>query len=159
MCLVIVSSSFSQEARKIAELGYEQCSYFNALVDSMYEDYKRVPDSRLYVIYYEQKGYLVYTNNSPRKKKTVWVNPRKGDALSKAKEIEIYLKSIHNLPDNQINYIDGGFRERFTLEVYLLLNGAVPPKPTPTISEKDIVFRKGKPRISRDCSKTYGMYP
>jgi hypothetical protein len=35
---------------------------------------------------------------------------------------------------------DGGFREQPAFEVWIVPEGAEPPKPTPTIDRKDIVF-------------------
>jgi hypothetical protein len=54
--------------------------------------------------------------------------------------------------------IDGGYREEFIQEIWIVPNGAKAPIPTPTLQEKDIKFAKGKPRRSRQCARAYDMY-
>jgi hypothetical protein len=43
-------------------------------------------------------------------------------------------------PTGRVLAYDGGFREQPAFEVWIVPEGAEPPKPTPTIDRKDIVF-------------------
>ncbi|HEX8197874.1 MAG TPA: hypothetical protein VF571_16910 [Pyrinomonadaceae bacterium] len=148
-----------KEARKIDEFGFLQCGHFMARADVAFQDYERVPNSKLYVIYYEGKGRQISVwNKKLRDYETKWQNPRRGSALNRAKEIVIYLKNARNLDEKNIILIDGGYREEFSQEIWIVPDGAKTPAPTPTLEEKDITFEKGKSRHSRDCSKAYDGY-
>lgn len=163
ICLVLAfvlsftSLTFAQakEAQKIDEFGFLPCGSFMARVDSQFVAYKNTPNSKLYIIYYQGKGYRINVWNKKLKDyEAKWRNPRRGEALNRAREIVIYLKT-RGLDEKDIVLIDGGYREEFSQEIWIVPNGAKAPTPTPTLEEKDITFEKGKPRPSRDCSKAY----
>lgn len=48
-------------------------------------------------------------------------------------------------PSDKVATMDGGFRETPTYELWAVPVGAIPPKATPTINAKDIVFPKPTP--------------
>ena len=47
----------------------------------------------------------------------------------------------------------------YQVEIWIVPAGAPQPKLTPTQTEKDIKFRKGKPLQVRDCEGAYRAYP
>jgi hypothetical protein len=158
LILLLFTSSVSaqtKEARKIAELGKVQCGFFNALMDGIHETYKKLPDSKIYVIYYEELNYLAFVNGS---NEATLVKPRRGNALNRAKEVSLFLTTEYKLPKNKIILIDGGFKKDFELEVWLVPKDAKLPKPSPTVDEKDVKFREGKPVRTRNCARAYDGY-
>ncbi len=46
-------------------------------------------------------------------------------------------------PSEKIVFIEAGFREKLTIEFWLVPLGAEPPKPNPTL--KKMKYQKGKP--------------
>jgi hypothetical protein len=170
-------SAQTKEARKIDEFGFKQCGEFNARVDVILQTYINDSDSKIYVIYYEEKSHNVLKKTKTGEK-IAQENPRRGNALNRAKEIVLYaearkndyLKYIKESGNNStispkiksavenIVLIDGGYREEFIQEIWIVPNGAKAPIPTPTLQEKDIKFAKGKPRRSRQCARAYDMY-
>jgi hypothetical protein len=44
------------------------------------------------------------------------------------------------LPAQRVGALDGGFREEPAYEIWIVPEGAEPPRPTPTVDRKDIVF-------------------
>ena len=48
-------------------------------------------------------------------------------------------------PSARVGAYDGGFREQPAFEVWIVPEGSEPPRPTPTIDRKDIVY----PRVKR----------
>ncbi len=55
-------------------------------------------------------------------------------------------------PAARVSAFDGGFREQPAFEIWIVPEGAEPPKPTPTIDRKDIVFptvKKTRPAARR----------
>lgn len=148
LCLLIFAmSAFAQEARLIDVLSDNHpCGDFIARMDGVYNGYKETADAKIYVIYYEGKHKLY---NETKK-----INPRKGDALNRAKEVFLYFTKAEyrgfKLPENKIAIINGGHREDFALEIWIIPKNSNLPQPTPTLEEKDMKFRKGKPYKVRD---------
>lgn len=157
-CLVVFNQqSFSQnsEAKLIQSFGFLQCSYF---INYVALNELRIPDSKIYVIYYEGK-YTVYNPSKWNKETERYevpapINPRRGDGLNRAKEVEIFLTE-NNFSKNSVSLINGGYRDGLTLEIWLAPDKSLPPKPSQTISEKEITFRQGKAAKPRNCSKIY----
>jgi hypothetical protein len=52
-------------------------------------------------------------------------------------------QALRNFPRvERFNFIEAGFREKLTVEIWLAPNGATLPKPTPTLTK--MKYRKGK---------------
>lgn len=149
-----------EKAQKITELVTVSCGQVNAYVYQAYAALRQSPEAKIYVIFYGQgRGQAVGVWNRKTKqmdKKLSFPHPL--DALNRAKEVPLYLKTAHNLPADKVVLIDGGFREDFEMEIWLVPNSAEPPSPTPTIDGKGVKFRKGKAIHTRDCARAYDMY-
>ena len=155
--MLFAAAAFGQkpEARMIDEFGNEHCSQVQSRVPAYYVPMGNDLDAKIYVVYYEGQHRLSNVWNKKLKTyESKWVNPRRGEALIRAKEIGLIFKD-HKVSTKNLILVDGGFREKFMLEVWLVPPGAEPPKPTPTLSGKDITFRKGKPARSRLCARIY----
>ena len=50
------------------------------------------------------------------------------------------------LPPSRVSAYDGGFREQPAFELWIVPEGAEPPRPTPTVDRKEIVYPKTPPR-------------
>lgn len=141
------------EARKIYEMGSVACSHLMNTVPDYYLEAKS-RGSKLYVVYYEGKHYVVNIWNKKLKQyESKLLNPRRGDALSRAEEIKLFLKDYKLPPDNLV-LVNGGYRYEFTLEFWIVPENAA-PKLTPTLQEKEMTFRKGKPFKPRRCARIY----
>lgn len=156
-CLIVFNQqSFPQDskAKLIQSFGFLQCSYF---INYVALNELRIPDSKIYVIYYEGK-YTIYNpsrwNRKTQRYESSLVNPRRGDGLNRAKEVEIFLTE-NDFAESSITLINGGYRDDLTLEVWLAPKDSLPPKPSQTVSEKEITFRKGKAAKPRHCSRIY----
>jgi hypothetical protein len=148
--------SQTKEARKVVEFGSLPCGYFNPLMMTAYEDYKKSTDSKLYVVFYEAKNEEVFTTNkktNAEEKKII--KPRRGNALNRAKEIPLFLETAYQVPAEKVVLIDGGFRENLEIEIWIVPKNAEPPKPSPTVNPKDVKFDKGKPFEIRRCANIY----
>jgi hypothetical protein len=55
-----------------------------------------------------------------------------------------YLTNSRGIDASTVEVIDGGYREEPAMEFWIAPPGASRPKPTPTLTEKEIKFRKGK---------------
>lgn len=156
---VVDISAQAEEARKIVELGVVPCGQFNSLADVTHQEYKKSPNSTIYAIYYEAKNTVITIWNKKTKiSETKTLNPIRGDALGRAKELPLYLKAAYKVSENKVKLIDGGYKETFVMEIWIVPKGAKLPTPTSTVKEKDVKFRKGKPRKPRNCARAYDGY-
>lgn len=143
------------EAQKLSEFSDLPCSVFGTYVSAILQDSEKIPDSKIYVIYYEGKHNVINVWNKKLKTyETKLLAPRKSDALNRAKEIELYLKSDLSYFD-EVVLTNGGYRNQFELEVWAVPKNAQPPKSSPTLTEENMTFRKGKPFPVRDCARIY----
>ena len=69
--------------------------------------------------------------------------PRRGEAERRVGRIKPYLMNTRGIDDDRIFVVNGGFRESWTAELWLVPKGAPPPL-TPTTNAKDIQYRTGK---------------
>lgn len=158
--LLLSISVFSQTATKIDEISLFPCGHMMMLMDTYNQELKEKPQDKLYIIYYEgsEKRSVSIYNPKTKKYKSTLENPRFGNALNRAKEVPLYLKMMHKIPDDRIVLVDGGFRRNFSLEIWSVPKGAETPKATPTLERKDIKFAKGKPPKPRKLALCYDGY-
>ena len=53
--------------------------------------------------------------------------------------------STSGIPAQRVGAVDGGFRDQPAYEIWIVPEGAEPPRPTPTVDRKDIVFPTAVP--------------
>lgn len=146
---------FSQTTTKIDELEYFMCGD-NYRLDLIYRnEIENKLQNKIYIIYYEGQREFFDIDYKTKKRITVIENPKFGNALNRAKEIPLFLKMVYKVPDNKFVLINGGFRERFSMEIWNVPDGAEIPKATPTLTRKDIKFAKGKPQGTRKMACCY----
>lgn len=131
------SSGVSDEARKIDDFPDICCEDEMARLDNFAIELQNEPEARGYIIIYGGRYYVsCYNQTRPRR-------PRRGEALMRAARMPEYL-NVRGINPQRVTMIDGGYRESWMAELWIVSKGAHPPKPTPTLQLKDIKFRKGK---------------
>lgn len=138
--LISLSSVFAQEARKIDEFGNESCDNLRNLLDIFFAELKSSKDEKGYIFVYEGKLLVPLYN---KENKTIY--PQRGEAEAEIKFIKQHIK-FRGFDENRIVRINGGFRERFTVEFWIVPANVTPPKVTPTL--KKMKYRKGKAKHS-----------
>ena len=63
---------------------------------------------------------------------------RPGEAKTRADRAKQYLVSVRRFPADHIKLIDGGYREKRDLELYVVSEGVCPPTPTPRVDPRDV---------------------
>lgn len=148
--LVLASNAFAQqEATKFDEMGQVNCEDAQARLDNLAIQLQQDPAAQVYVIFYGGKSYqnTVY-NKRTRRYITVQLLPRRGEAKLRMAAWVSYLIANRGLDASRIVIIDGGYRENPMTEFWIAPPGAKAPTLTPTLTEKEIKFRKGKVRVS-----------
>ena len=134
------SASFSQisnVARQIDKFGNICCEDELARLDNFAVQLQSETDAQGYIIFYEGRRYGYCNKYRPR-------IPRRGEAQARVERIKPYLVETRGFNAHRIVVVNGGYREEWMAELWIVPKGADPPKLTPTLAEKDIKFRKGK---------------
>ena len=168
-------SAFSQEAVKIDEFKRITCGDFSARIDGLMSEYDKFPNSKIYVIYYGGQYRIERSNWNDKTRsydKTKLKKPHRDDGLNWAKTIPLYIKdrmesykkylesdfgkSDDEFVKENVVLVDGGFRREVEVEIWLVPKDSKVPKPSPTVSRKDIKFRKNKPNGTPRMACCYG---
>jgi len=117
-CLISISLASQNEiARKIDEYGRLRADDESARLDAFYLSLHNQPDLKGYIV-----GY-----NEPRGLRGQFLRRIYGD--------QRYLTEYGGLDANRITVLDGGYREKFTIELWVVPPAAAPPQPAPTLSQ------------------------
>ena len=133
--LISLSSVFAQEAKKVDEFEGSYCERYLLGMDIVRSELVNNPTSRIYFLIYEGREFIY----NSKENRLVLVFSARNSAKAKIISMKKYLGN-----GEKTVYIEAGFRENSIVEVWLVPNGATPPKPTPTL--KKMKYRKGKPK-------------
>ncbi len=146
LCFFIFASTVfaQQEASKFDEMGQLPCDAAKAHLDNFAIQLQSDPTVTGYIIFYGGKSYhhLIY-NKRTKQYVGAQLLPRPGEAKARIDQWISYLTDSRGIDKRRLEVIDGGYREEPTIEYWLVPSGAKPPTPTPTLTEKEIKFRKG----------------
>lgn len=143
---LFASTAFAQqEATKFDEMGQLNCESAKARLDNFAIQLQSDPTVTGYIIFYGGKSYhhLIY-NKKTKQYMGVQLLPRRGEAKARIDQWTAYLTDSRGIDRQRLEVIDGGYREEPTIEYWIAPSGAKPPTPTPTLTEKEIKFRKGR---------------
>ena len=135
-------SAQNKEARKFDEFGNAQCEDLRMRLDNFLFELQNNPQSKGYVIVYDGKHYY-YDYSRGRNPKIKYQLPVLGEATLLTHQMLKHFK-FRVGPSDRYLFISGGYRENYTVELWVVPTGAKPPKPTPTL--EDIKYRNGKLR-------------
>lgn len=102
------------------------------------------PETQAYIVFYGGRCYSSCEIDYPRHRKHA---PRKGEAQQRAGRIKPYLVDMRGMDPARIVVIDGGFRESWEAELWIIPKGGSPPEVSPTVSPEEIVYKKGRVTI------------
>jgi hypothetical protein len=125
------TASAQTDLQKFDEFGEIGCESEMARLDQFLIELQNQPAATAYVIYYGGRRYGTRL-------------PRAGEAQARAARISPYLTKQRGFGPERLIIIDGGFRERWTVELWIIPSGVPGPAPTPTLKRQDIKFRRGK---------------
>lgn len=114
----------SEGAVLINELGKTNSEIRSASFDFLFHELYNKPGSTGYVILYCGKSCLY------------------GEVESHIRGIEIKIW-LREFDRRRLKVINAGFRDSFSLELWVVPAGASPPTPNPSVNIKDVVFRRG----------------
>lgn len=128
--------------RKIDEFGDICCDDEKARLDNFSIELQNHPDSTGYIIYYGGRRHShPYCHSRSQRL------PRRGEAAARAARLKPYVVETRRLAPGRVVVIDGGYREHWEVELWIVPNGER-PAPTPTVQPGEIRFRRGRARRS-----------
>lgn len=138
---ISVAGQAPMVSQKVAEFGITNCDDWMAMSENL-SSKMRVDESSLgYIVYYGGR-----VNIQPYGSWYTKRLPRRGEAFARAAAIKSRYVNTLGIDGNRIILLNGGYRENWTVELWLVPKGARPPLPTPTVKESEIRFRKGRIR-------------
>jgi hypothetical protein len=116
------------------------CEDEKARLDNFVNQLRNEPDATGYIIYYG--GRRLRTCGSTRTRL-----PQPGEAQARASRLKPYMVNAwRGFDGKRITVINGGYRESWEAELWIVPPGDQPPKPTPTLKPDAIKFRRGRAR-------------
>ena len=103
-------------------------------LDNFAANLKIDPETRAYIIVYGGR-----------------VGPPK-EALTRGGCIKEYLSEKHGINRERVTVVDGGFRERVTVELFYLSKGRPNPSPVPTVAPRSVRVIKNRGAGKHTCS-------
>lgn len=125
---------FSQEAVKIDEFTNTTCDDYWSRTSFLYTDLNRNLEAKAYIFVYQGKLTKLVYDKKGNLKRTDYVSPPKNEA----NELIGYFErdaAFKDIPTDKVTFVEGGFREKFTVEFWIVPVGTNPPKPTPTLEK------------------------
>lgn len=146
MILLVVASYAHPAASPIQpfdSFGDICCNDEKARLDNFAIALRHQPDSQGYIVFYggRRQNYPYCWSARQRLQ-------RRGESQARAARLKPYLVSTRGIDPARVVVIDGGYRESWSAELWIIPKGESPPTPSPTIQPREIRFRKG--RIKRN---------
>lgn len=136
--LIFCIPVFSQGAEKIQEFENITCEDYLMRINGAAMEAQNDPTASVYIFVYEGKENVF----NSRKHKMELMLPAIGSAKAKINSIKDYLSIFRGYSIENFTFIEAGFRENLTVEIWRVPASATPPKSSPTL--KKIKHRKGK---------------
>ena len=147
-CLLVIgcahAATTADSSRRVDEFGDVCCDDEKARLDNFAIELQKEPHAAGYIVFYG--GRL---HSDPPCQRSRLRLPRRREAEARAWRLKHYLVDTRGVAHERIVVIDGGYRERWTAELWIVPGGATPPSPSPTVKREEIRFRKGR-AVRRD---------
>ena len=131
--LLTHSSAQTKEAEKLSEVGLRSCDHTTSHLDNFLIYLMNNPNYKGYVIYYD--GYQLAKN----RRYVIWQ-----EASYRLHFFKRWLKGREKVDESRIVYVNGGYRNNYGAEFWLVPEGAETPKPSKTVNPKDKKLRSFK---------------
>jgi hypothetical protein len=126
-----LTSAASDKFRVFDEFGDINCEDEMARLDSFAVQLQNQPNAKGVIIFYGGRRFRGRL-------------PKQGEAAARAARMKPYLVGRRSIQSERVIMIDGGYREEFQVELWVIPADVTPPSGTPTVPSKDIKFQKGK---------------
>jgi hypothetical protein len=126
-----LAGATSPQMKKFDEFGDINCEDEMARLDNFAVQLQNDPAARGVMIFYGGRRFRGRL-------------PKQGEAAARAARMKPYLVERRGISSERVIVIDGGYREEFHVDLWVIPADTKPPEPSSTIPAKDIKFQKGK---------------
>ena len=145
-CLFVVAAcahaaAAQQQSRKFDEFGDICCDDEKARLDNFANELRVNPDTVGFIIFYGGRRHRY-----PYCYGEQLLTPRRGEAAARAARLKPFMMAVRGVPSERLIVVNGGYREEWSAEFWIVPKGTPPPRPTPTLRPEEIKFRRGRPR-------------
>lgn len=141
LLLVSTSVSFAADSRKIDSFGAIDCEDEMARLDNFAIELQNAPDAQGYI--------FVYGGRRDTKRDEVQI---RGSRMKR------YLVENRGVSAHRVRLLNGGYRENFTVELWLVPRDDSAPTATPTVKKRDVRFKRGRMDRYREPGCFPGKY-
>jgi len=145
----------TKEAQLIDEFGNLPCDDLISRSSMFGHVLKEDPHATAYVVFYEGKHAVSLYDMKTNSTSLQLLDPRVNEGRHKASAVILDLTKWRKFPKKRFVLIDGGFRENFTVQLWIVRRGGDIPKLAPTLDRKDIRIGKGRSKGIPDCEANY----
>lgn len=131
-----LTGAASDKLRQFDEFGDVNCEDEMARLDNFAIQLQNEPAAKGVVIFYGGRRFRGRL-------------PKQGEAAARAARLKPYLVDRRGIPSERVVVIDGGYKEKFQVELWVIPADVTPPSPNPTVPAKDIKYQKGKATASQ----------
>lgn len=117
--------------QRFDEFGDINCEEEYARLDYFAIQLQHTPGAQGYIIFYGGRRFRGRL-------------PRKGEAAARAGRMKPYMVNLRGIPSERVVVINGGYQEKFFVELWIVPAGATAPEPYTPVLTSEIKFRKGK---------------
>jgi hypothetical protein len=142
ICVIVANAQTGTappEARMLDQFGDVNCEDEKARLDNFANELQNTPGDQGYIVFYGGKRH-----QSPTRHHSKLALPRRGEAEARAARLKPYMNYNRGIDANRIVVVDGGYRDQWAAELWIVPKGANPPAPTPTIKPQEVKFRRGR---------------
>jgi hypothetical protein len=132
-------SAAHSEARKFDEFKDVACEDEKARLDNFANELQNDPEAQGYIVFYGGKR-----RQHPTRPDSRLALPRRGEAEARAARLKPYLHDSRGIDSNRMVVVNGGYRDQWAAELWIVPKGANPPVPAPTVKPQEIRFRRGR---------------
>ena len=139
--VLVAGASYAQHpAAKFDEFGDIYCDDEKARLDNFANQLRVEPDATGYIIFYGGRHHDPHGKS--RSRLPLW-----GEAEARVARMKPYIINTRtNFDAARIVVMNGGYRDSWMAELWIVPKGEKPPIPTPTVDSKAIKFRRGRVR-------------
>jgi len=126
-----LTGATSDKMRQFDEFGDINCEDEYARLDNLALQLRNEPNAKAVIVFYGGRRFRGRL-------------PKRDEAASRAARLKPYLVQRRGIPAERVQVIDGGYKEEFQIQLWVIPIEVQMPLPDPTIQAKGIKFQKGK---------------
>jgi hypothetical protein len=137
----LLAAAAGEGPRKLVEIGAEECEYEMAVLDRLAINLGEEPEATGYLIIYGGRR-----------------DTKRDEVRIRGARMYRYLVETRSVGGARVTVVAGGYREKFTLEIWIVPRGERVPAATPAVNPAAVRFKRGRMERWREPGCFPGRY-